>query len=123
MPIILAVLALVALASAAVADELPKGFGHPNGPTHWYPSQCCSMRDCEPVPYEAATQDINGNWVVHYRTSRGFDAYGLIRADDVRMSNDGFVHACALPPSDGSYPFGTPSAVGRVICLFIVPTT
>lgn len=77
-------------------QDIPRGLGHPDGPTHWYDSGCCSMQDCEPLEPGAVTE-ISGGYFVQYRSSRGFLVRGFIAYDspNLRPSRDAREHACA----------------------------
>lgn len=106
---ILAVLALLALACPAVSQEqTPKGWGHPRPPSrdHWYDRDCCSNRDCEPIPEEAVSVTQAGQWHVRYINFNG----ALVDADvpraRIRPSRDGRFHACSTP-------------VGNLLCFYI----
>ncbi|WP_432654018.1 hypothetical protein [Sinorhizobium fredii] len=77
-----------------------------SSPSGWYyPYQCCSDRDCQPVHGAAITEGPEGyvveetGEVIRYRDSR------------VKSSPDGEFHLCMQPGKVGS----------RAICLFVPP--
>lgn len=51
----------------------------------WYPSECCSEKDCKPVPCTDLLEQSNGTWL--YDTM-------VFRLDQVKPSLDGLCHAC-----------------------------
>ncbi len=70
----------------------------------WYDPQCCSNRDCEPIPFEAVTE-TNDGWVVTYVSSRGFPMHAFVPRGKQKESQDGRYHACANPT--------------RFLCLYV----
>ena len=97
---------LICLATAAAAQDIPRGLGHLPGAAHWYDRQCCHDRDCEPVEPGAIRQTAEG-YVIRYMTSRGYVAEGFLPygASGIRPSRDAQEHACA-PQT-------------RVVCIYI----
>jgi hypothetical protein len=65
-------LALAALTGSALAHS-------------WYPYECCSERDCFPVPI-AQVKVIKGGWQLHDGT--------IIEHAEARPSPDGQFHVC-----------------------------
>ena len=51
----------------------------------WYPSECCSGKDCKPVPCEEILELNNGNL--------SYDGLEFTK-DRVHLSQDKFCHAC-----------------------------
>lgn len=98
--------ALLFSATAAQAQYIPRGLGHPSGSSHFYDNSCCSKRDCEPVEPGAIRQTATG-YYVRYMTSRGHLAEGFLPygASGIKPSRDAQEHACA--PMD------------KVICIYI----
>jgi hypothetical protein len=92
--IALALLCLVPI--FAIADEIPKGLGHPRGipAPHWYEPACCNQKDCEPLPFNAVTM-VNQGYRVRYRGSLGFLVDVLVPWEKARPSQDGQHHGCA----------------------------
>lgn len=92
--VLAAVLCLTPL--PAMADELPRGLGHPKDGSHWYDRQCCDNRDCEEVEAGAIVRMPNGI-KIKFRSSRGHVAEGFIPwgASGLRASQDGREHVCS----------------------------
>jgi hypothetical protein len=96
------VLVIKVFASAAAAHD-------------WYPISCCSGGDCAPAEVEVLpTQSLAAMGISSALPSlmRVFNQHGsvIVPADfQTRMSPDGRVHACIHN--------------GRLICLFIPPST
>ena len=109
----LAILAIMAAIPAipAIAQDLPRGLGHPNDGSHWYDRACCDDRDCEQLEPGAVTRTATG-LVILYRSSRGHVAKGFLRwgATGIRPAQDGKEHGCSY--SDG-----------RVPCIYLPPET
>lgn len=91
-----AALAVFFMAGAAVAEDVPKGLGHPDGipAPHWYDAACCNKRDCEPLPFNAVVMVPEG-YRVRYRGSLGFLVDVLVPWNQTRPSQDGQHHGCA----------------------------
>jgi hypothetical protein len=91
-----AALAVLCLTTPALAQDIPRGLGHPPGAEHWYDRQCCHDRDCEPVE-PGAIRETKKGYVIRYMTSRGYVAEGFLpkNSSGVRQSQDGREHACA----------------------------
>lgn len=102
---------LVLMAGSALAQDLPRGLGHPQDGSHWYDRACCDDRDCEQIEPGAITRTDAG-LVILYRSSRGHVARGFIRwgATGIRPSQDGKEHGCSYPD-------------GRVPCAYLPPET
>jgi len=102
-----ALAALALLTAPAMAQDLPRGLGHPKGDeVHWYDGGCCSMADCEPVEPGAITAQSDG-YHVRYLTSRGFVAQGVVpyNSSSIRPSRDAQEHAC--------------STSQRILCIYL----
>lgn len=98
---------LVLMAGSALAQDLPRGLGHPpGGAVHWYDSGCCHEKDCEPVEPGAITAQSDG-YHVRYLTSRGFVAQGVVpyNSSSIRPSRDAQEHAC--------------STSQRILCIYM----
>ena len=91
--LILLVIGLWGLASCAQAHE--------EGDHGWYPSECCSHNDCEPVPCNAL--DIHSDKLVIYDHLQ-------FTNKQVKLSPDGECHVCIHHP-DGYAKFP--------VCVFI----
>lgn len=59
----------------------------------WYPANCCSGQDCEPIPVDAVEEVAEG-WHIRFVSPR----FGLIdetvRRAEARHSEDGGFHGC-----------------------------
>ncbi len=99
--------AVLAMTTPALADDLPRGLGHPTDGSHWYDRTCCDQRDCEEVEPGAITRTDAG-LMVKYRSSRGHVAEGLLfwSGTGIKPSRDGKEHACSYNN-------------GKVICAYI----
>lgn len=87
MRVLAAVVLLGGLLSSAIAHS-------------WYPHECCSDRDCAPIPENQIPKPLDGgNWQL-------FDGTYVDRAK-VKWSPDGHYHLCQM------------GAV--VLCLFVPP--
>ncbi len=68
----------------------------------WYPHECCSDRDCAPMPEADAPKPLDGgNWLL--------TTGEIVPRDKVKWSPDGHYHICRF------------AATGGVICLFVPP--
>ena len=108
----IATLAALAVCSGqGLADDLPRGLGHPTDGSHWYTRDCCDQRDCEQLEPGAITRTENG-LVIRYRSARGHVAEGFLQwgATGIRASQDGHEHGCSY-------------SSGRVPCVYIPPET
>ena len=81
---------------AGAQEGIPRGLGHPDGPTHWYDPSCCSMQDCEPVE-PGAIRRMQEGYFVEYLSSRGFRVRGFVPygSPAIKPSQDGREHVCA----------------------------
>jgi hypothetical protein len=88
---------VVFVCGLAFAEELPKGFGHPNaGEKHWYDAQCCGLSDCEAVPDSAVSESASG-FAFHYQTFAGKEIRGFVKRGTEKTSKDSRWHACTMP--------------------------
>lgn len=119
--LIVLVLGVIAMRGEAAAEELPRGFGHDAFTHDWVDSDCCSSRDCEPIPIEAVTQTASGNYHVHYLSSDGYEIDQVFWANSARISRDrlGRPVACGIPPGAAGDGF-TPKRKGNLRCLYVV---
>lgn len=80
----------------ALAEDIPKGLGHPKSfpAPHWYDANCCSQRDCEPLPF-SAVKIVEEGYRVRYRGSLGFLVDVLVPWDKAKPSKDSQHHGCA----------------------------
>jgi hypothetical protein len=62
----------------------------------WYDRNCCSDRDCEPLPPEAV-EDMADGWHINYISARGFRVKFVLPHGKERHSHDGQFHGCAAP--------------------------
>ena len=102
------IIAMLAVAVALWAVLLSLAFGRPahghSAPSGWeYPTDCCSGRDCFPIP-EAELEATPVGWRVR-ATGETLDYHDR----NVRPSGDGRFHRCSQD--------GKPE--GRTLCLFI----
>lgn len=79
-------------------------------PNHWYPPNCCSQRDCEPIPIDGVTERSDGGWEVHYVSERFGPIDEIIIKSQVRTSKDGGFHGCWRL---------NPETKPRTICFFV----
>lgn len=96
--ITMAVAALFLLAAAYLWSSLPAS-AH-----SWYDYQCCSDRDCEPIPPDAVNETEAG-YEVNYFSKQGFQVHGFVPRAAARHSQDGRFHGCAMP--------------SRFLCLYV----
>lgn len=97
--------------------QMPHDMSDPN---HWYPSECCSMRDCYPLDPSEYKEEKGGFSIL---PSKEF-----IPDNETRISKDGRVHRCSIGadrsgPTIGHKehgPFSGSSYLGGA-CLFIPP--
>jgi hypothetical protein len=75
-----ALVLLILMTSAALAHS-------------WYPLECCSERDCYPVPV-AKVKAVSGGWLVEGST--------FVRHQDARPSPDGQFHICRHQDGKGA---------------------
>ena len=67
----------------------------------WYPAECCSERDCAPLPENQTPKPLDGGaWLL----STG----EIVPREKARWSPDGLYHLCRLPG-------------GTIVCIFIPP--
>jgi hypothetical protein len=67
----------------------------------WYPSDCCSDRDCHPVSADAVHQ-----------MQDGYEAEGIFYPESlVKPSRDARYHACSIPETGKALCFFVPLAV------------
>jgi hypothetical protein len=97
-------MAILLMGGAARAESLHDV----NNPAHWYPSSCCSQRDCEPIPIDGITETRSG-WKVHYVSVRFGAIDEMIPLGEARHSQDGGFHGCWR--RDPTKP--------RTICFFV----
>ena len=71
--------------------------GAPAAAHSWYPYECCSDRDCAPLPRDQV-QPTDGGWLLPDGT--------LFPYADARVSPDGGFHWCRI------------GGTGRVLCFF-----
>lgn len=80
-----------------------------SGSRHWYPPNCCSQRDCEPLPIDSVTENGDGSYDVHYLSERFGQVDEHIKLGEVRDSKDGGFHGCWRL---------NPETKPRTICFF-----
>lgn len=93
---------LVALAAAQEKHD-------PKSPAHWYPPNCCSQRDCEPLPIDGVIPLADGGYHVVYVSERFGAVDEMIKRTEVRESKDGGFHGCWRL---------NPETKPRTICFF-----
>lgn len=90
---LLCLAAIVWLVTKAQAEELR----HPmEGEPHWYDRDCCSNKDCYPLPEDAYLEERPGGdyyarWI---SPLNGKLIEGIVRRSGVRDTRDGRVHGC-----------------------------
>lgn len=104
-------LGLIALLLALMIGQIATAHG-------WYSPWCCSGEDCAPIPFEAVTETREG-YIVELHPGEHPIASGIFfiphGSPNIHQSQDGFYHACILPPSfDGA---SLPDTVLR--CLYV----
>jgi hypothetical protein len=77
----------------------------------WYPQQCCSDQDCEPIPDEGVKQTAAG-FHVKYVSPRFGAIDEVIPLADAKPSRDGNFHGCWRKSVDTYY------APKKWICFF-----
>lgn len=117
-------IALLLAAFVWVAFTTPgfaQGMDH-TAPGHWYDAECCSQRDCAPIPPETVTitpwgyelRLVPGHHpLVTMPTQRDF----AVDSNDVKPSQDGEYHAC-VPPAYGTAEDHGPRGQA-VYCLYV----
>jgi hypothetical protein len=97
---LIAALALLCLIAMAVLLPVPasahSSVNPANNQLQIYDSDCCSGRDCEPIPYDAVWQEDDG-WHVQYVSKRSFRVSAVVPFGKERLSRDGRMHGCAIP--------------------------
>jgi hypothetical protein len=80
---------LAAAAAILVAMTVP-AWAH-----SWYPLECCSGNDCEPIPPESFSESPEG-WTFHFcsRTRPGLCIHGFMKRGREKISQDGQYHLC-----------------------------
>lgn len=103
--------AVLLLSTSAVAQDIPRGLGHPNDGSHWYDRTCCDDRDCEQLEPGAITRTPTGVKIM-YRSSRGHIARGFLPwgAPGIKSSQDGHEHGCSYES-------------GLTPCVYLPPET
>lgn len=95
----LTALAIILLLIAAYFNATLPASAH-----SWYDMQCCSSRDCEPIPPDAVNETAAG-YEVNYFSKQGFAVQGFVPREKARHSQDGRFHGCAMPT--------------RFLCLYV----
>jgi len=95
-----AILIVLCLLGMALLLALPI----PANSHEWYGRECCSDRDCEPIPSEAVDVTPRG-YRVRYTTMQGNKIDQMVQRSRIRPSQDGGYHACSV------YDF--------VVCLYV----
>ena len=90
---------VLALLPAALLSCSQRSWSH-----SWYDRQCCSGRDCEPLPDGAVTQ-VSGGYHVKYKAKLGLDVDVVVPHAKARPSQDGHYHGCAT--------------IDRFLCLYV----
>lgn len=118
---------LVAAASQVFAQDgfydgrsLPDAEHDSNAPGHWYPANCCSRRDCEPIPIDGIEETKSG-WRVHYVSAKLGVIDEIVPRRHARVKpneHDGGFHGCWRKnyPSHVGAPGPKPS--GRMLCFW-----
>jgi len=103
---------LVLLATPVLAHDAPATVAYPNG---WsYPTNCCSDRDCKPIPADAIRERPQG-YVI--RNTGEVVGYGDGR---IKISPDGEYHWCSQTVfSKNDKDMMTPFP--HTVCLFVPP--
>jgi len=89
-------LAILLLALSLVALVLPARSAegtHHAGASHWYPTRCCSAKDCHPVPCADLVEDDKGD--IQFTTDAG--ALVTVLKNKVEPSQDAQCHICYDP--------------------------
>ena len=91
----------------------PRAWPPPASAHSWYPSDCCSDRDCWPMGHDDDAREPDPTIVPGgYLTHDGF----FVDARNTRPSLDGRFHVCR----SGGYPSGPVLApLERPVCLFV----
>lgn len=109
---IMAAMALIGGASPVGAQEMHDL----HDPGHWYDPECCSLRDCAPVPWGAVQETREGYMVSlgpgdHFLVDGQFEEHIAHGDRRIRESRDGDWHVCL---SHGSTPM--------VLCVYRPPS-
>lgn len=62
-------------------------------PKHWYPSNCCTARDCDKLDINALRETKDG-WWVHFVSEKFGEVNEFVARRHARPSQDGEFHGC-----------------------------
>ena len=71
----------------------------------WYPQNCCSDYDCEPLPVEAIVETHDGWHIGYCSPMRGVCVDNFVKRGQEKHSEDGRFHLCFTSE--------------RIICFFV----
>ena len=97
----------------------------PVGAHSWYDPDCCSAKDCAPIP--AATVTITGDGYTvtlnpgdHFLATKPLTAFFAHGDENLRPSADGDWHACVIPKSNpGDWYTPGPQSEEYIKCLYV----
>ena len=91
----------------------------------WYDADCCSAKDCAPIPAQTVVITVDGYTVTlnpgdHFLATKPLTAFFPHGDDNLRPSADGDWHACVIPKSNpGGWYTPGPQSEEYIKCLYV----